>query len=97
MTYDYTSSKCACASGFVKVGNICVDKAKYDLKANMYDEKNYKGQIKYYDVVDPKTNEVSTFDLNSDVLRQLYLTAAAGCNYKKVPKDCQVLANLCVL
>lgn len=34
---------------------------------------------------------------NSDILAQLYVKSAYRCKVEKSPKDCQALANLCVL
>ena len=53
--------------------------------------------MQYNNVHQLGRDEVTTVAETSDVFVQFYYQSAVGCKYEKDQKQCQVLANLCVL
>ena len=98
MVYD-GRSQCSCPEGYLKAGDGCIKQSEFDqLFSSGYIVQNGDElRVQYNNVRTIGKDGVGSVLTDSDVFSYFYYQSAVGCKFEKNHKDCQVLANLCVL
>lgn len=100
--YDTDSDpyQCICSNNlnYLTAGDICLKEDEIDDIDDYKEDKAVEIQYESIESINSSGGyQIGDGEVDSGTFKYYYLKAAVGCKTKKNPKDCQTLANLCVL
>ena len=95
---EWVDQFCICKDGYQEAGDTCITNAQRDeLLDRGFIEDGLEYKIDYNNIKQVGREGVSSVTEESDVFKYYYLQSAVGCTVDQDLRQCQILANLCVL